>query len=63
MVRSQPPTPVFLRHSDRSKIVTEYTEMERSNKLGAPGEAAGDIGAIVADRVDDEGLTKRAKID
>ena len=32
--------------------------MGRPNKLGAPGEAAGDIEAIGADRVDDEGLSR-----
>ena len=37
------------------------TEAERSDKLGASGEAAGDHDAILADRVDDElEIRKRA---
>jgi hypothetical protein len=39
----------------------EATEAERSDKLGASGEAAGDLDAILADRVDDEvEIRKRA---
>ena len=39
----------------------ETTETERSDKLGASGEAAGDLDAIVADRIDDErDIRKRA---
>ena len=41
--------------------VDEATEAERSDKLGASGEAAGDRDAILADRVDDElEIRKRA---
>lgn len=37
------------------------TEAERSDKLGASGEAAGDLDAILADRIDDEAeIRKRA---
>jgi hypothetical protein len=39
----------------------ETTAEERSDKLGASGEAAGDLDAILADRVDDElEIRKRA---
>ena len=49
---------------ERSSIAAdEKTEAERSNKLGAPDGVAGDVDAIVADRIDDEGeleIRKRA---
>ena len=55
MAKSRSPTIVTLAHSHKSSIAAgEGTEAERSTKLGAPGEAAGDIDAIVADQVDDE---------
>jgi hypothetical protein len=37
-----------------STAANERTEAERSSKLGAPDEAAGDIDAIIAEHVDDE---------
>jgi hypothetical protein len=39
----------------------ETTEAERSDKLGASGEAAGDLDAILVDHSDDDGdIRKRA---
>ena len=37
-----------------SIAANEGAEAERSSKLGAPGEAAGDIDAVIAEHVEDE---------
>ena len=56
MAKSRSSRPVTPPHSSR-----ETTEAERSSKLGAPGEPAGDVDAVLADHIDDEAeVRKRA---
>ena len=61
MAKSRSTVSVGLPRSSKSSIpANEETETERSTRLGASGEAAGDIDAIIADRLDEGEIRERA---
>ena len=54
MATSSRPTPAATMSERLSIAASEKTAAERSNRLGAPDDAAGDVDAIIADHTDDE---------